>query len=850
MRKLLGKRTTTNDKTSLGKPSRGVSVSVFTLIGVVITGVLVYCAAFFLAQLIQAQGTHQLEAYNNTAVRGISALLEGVLQQQSVSLASIARDPKLTRLFKVRAFQRMEDKAKELRQIFPYALRVRLLEPDTDQLELTSVAPLGYAALNLLRKAERMDSAPEVEVDMFGTPRQAINRVQQVRADGQLLGFILVSYDVGLLETVTKRLQFASPYVELWQDTGFGKPLVLLRQGDENLRRGQPSALHPIPGSLWKLAYWSNPPQAGIGIQDGFVFWLVFTILFLTVALLMALLHNEITQRLHVDLEILTRLFWDIRNQRFSFSYPVRLRPTAATVQSLLAAASIEVGPAVSPAAKPQAPAVSEPSAGKPGVPSAWVPPVVVEPNTSDIQVVGTVPAADVSPSIFRAYDIRGRVDKTLTPNVVYHLGHAIGSEAYARGQQSLVVARDGRHSGAQLLDALVRGLCASGRDVINIGLVPTPVLYFATEFLDAGGGVMLTGSHYPPQYNGLKIVLGGESLSEDNIQMLRKRIESDDFLSGEGKVTEQDVLGEYVQQVMNDVRLAASFKVIVDCGNGAAGVVARQLLEELGCTVIPLFCEVDGTFPHHPPDPSDPENLRDLIDAVKTNQADLGLAFDGDGDRLGVVDTEGKIIWPDQLLMLFAMDVLVRNPGTDVVFDIKCTRHLPQIISKYGGRPLMWKSGHALIEAKMRETGALLAGEMSGHIMFKERWYGFDDALYAAARLLEILAMNPGTPSETFATLSTSPNTPELCVPMEEGTPFELVERLVAGAQFPDGQINTIDGLRVDFPDGWGLVRASNTRATLVMRFEANTPEALRRIQDSFKTQLLNLAPHLALPF
>ena len=454
--------------------------------------------------------------------------------------------------------------------------------------------------------------------------------------------------------------------------------------------------------------------------------------------------------------------------------------------------------------------------------------------------------------SIFKAYDIRGVVNKTLTEEIVYEIGRALGSEAQARKQYTMVVGRDGRNSGPVLVEKLVDGLRASGINVINIGLVPTPLLYFAAKVIGSGSGVMLTGSHNPPDYNGLKMVIDGTTLARDDIQIIRKRVEEGDYLEGKGQLVEKSVLRSYLGRITSDIMLLKRFKVVVDCGNGAAGVIAPELLTALGCEVIELFCDVDGNFPNHHPDPSRPENLKDLIAAVKEHKADLGLAFDGDGDRLGVVTSEGQIIWPDRIMMLYAMDVLSRNPGAEIIFDVKCSTKLKQVIEEHGGKATMWNTGHSLIKAKMIETGALLAGEMSGHIFFKERWYGFDDGIYSAARLLELLGPMAGekTVTEVFNDLPDSVNTPELNVSMEDGKHHDFMVKLLKKAEFSDGVVTTIDGLRVDFPDGWGLVRASNTTPTLVLRFEADTDVALAKIMTRFRELMLSIDAELELSF
>jgi len=465
-------------------------------------------------------------------------------------------------------------------------------------------------------------------------------------------------------------------------------------------------------------------------------------------------------------------------------------------------------------------------------------------------RAVGATVVAD----IFRAYDIRGVVGKELNPGVAELIGQAIGSVMQAQGLRDVVVGRDGRLSGPELSAGLIEGLRRAGCHVIDIGLAPTPVVYFAAYHLRAGSCVAVTGSHNPPDYNGFKIVVGGETLAGDAITDLYQRIaEGRLHVAGEpGGLSQQDVGEDYIQRIADDVQLDRPLKVVADAGNGVAGDLAPRLLEAIGAEVIPLYCDVDGTFPNHHPDPSDPHNLQDLVQMVQRFDADIGLAFDGDGDRLGVVTREGKVVFPDRLLMLLAADVLQRNPGALIIYDVKCTGKLQDFVLRHGGSPMMWKTGHSLIKAKMRETDAELAGEMSGHFFFKERWYGFDDGLYAAARLLEVLAQRDETPSEVLAELPDSLSTPEIKLPVE-GSPHDLVARFVAdvqaqahveGAPFEGARIATIDGLRADFTDGWGLVRASNTTPVLVLRFEAENDAALSRIRELFKAQLATLLP------
>lgn len=458
--------------------------------------------------------------------------------------------------------------------------------------------------------------------------------------------------------------------------------------------------------------------------------------------------------------------------------------------------------------------------------------------------------ASALSPEIFKAYDIRGIVHKTLTPDTVQQIGMAIGSEAIERGERTIVVGRDGRLSGPALIAALTEGLASTGCNVIDIGMVPTPLLYFATYELGTGSGIAVTGSHNPPDYNGLKMMLGGETLAGNTIQSLRQRVLDGNLLSGSGSISRSSVVDTYLDKLTSDIALEKPLEVVIDCGNGVAGAIAPSLFRKIGCDVTELYCDVDGQFPNHHPDPSQPDNLTDLINEVRKQKADIGLAFDGDGDRLGVITPNGEIIWPDRQLLLFSKDLLSVRPDSQIIYDVKCTRLLPEAIREAGGEPLMWKTGHSFIKAKLKETGAALAGEMSGHLFFNERWYGFDDGLYAGARMCELVSRHPQDPQSLFDTIPNSVNTPELRMEMVEGEHYTLIEELVDRADFDDGDISNIDGLRVDFEFGFGLIRASNTTPMLIMRFEANHQEGLAMIQSRFRDLINRVRPGLAIPF
>jgi len=451
---------------------------------------------------------------------------------------------------------------------------------------------------------------------------------------------------------------------------------------------------------------------------------------------------------------------------------------------------------------------------------------------------------------IFKAYDIRGVVGKTLTAPIVQRIGQALGTLAQERGRDTLIVARDGRTSGPELARSLAGGIRQSGANVIDIGMVATPMSYFAAHELRTQCSVMVTGSHNPPDYNGLKMVIAGDTLAGDEIQALRARIEAGSLGSGAGSLRSVDIAPAYLDRIAGDIALARPLKIAVDCGNGVAGAFAPALFRRLGCEVTELFCAVDGTFPNHHPDPSQPKNLHDLIACLAQGDVELGLAFDGDGDRLGVVTGDGRVIYPDRQLMLFAADMLARNPHATVIYDVKSTRNLKPWIVAHGGIPLLWKTGHSLIKQKMRQSGALLAGEMSGHTFFKERWYGFDDAMYAGARLLEILSRHADAGAVLNA-LPDSVSTPELNVACGDESPHALIARLAESAQFPGAvEIIRIDGLRVEYADGFGLARASNTTPVIVLRFEADNEVALKRIQADFRRVFGAAATGVVLPF
>ena len=715
-------------------------------------------------------------------------------------------------------------------------------------------APVSFAALDLLRRAEAGQNPPP-EAFRVGQ-RWLLYSVAALRpGEGQpARGTLLMVFDLERLLSALPPLPDDVAQVTVEQIFTKGQAQRLLQRGQAD-----------DSGSALRFAtqnpHWQVQISAGSHLTpDSLPPLLLALAALLALAgagLGLVLLQGGLNQRVNRDALQLSAMVKEIasgkRIKAFSLSVPA--------LDALAKALSHLPGrTAAAPNAQPAPVGRPEPAA------TELVNPLFQDTDIFDIDILeqdqdllGLEPSSAMTTSnrapalpadIFRAYDIRGVVGRTLTPEYAYWIGRAIGSQSLAQGEDKVIVGRDGRLSGPELLERLTQGLVDCGCQVTDVGMVPTPVVYFAANVLEGRSAVMLTGSHNPPDYNGFKIIIAGDTLANEQIQALKQRLDNNDLASGQGSVQQVDVLDQYLQTVRDDIAMAKPLRVVVDCGNGAAGIIAPQLIEALGCSVIPLFCEVDGNFPNHHPDPGKPENLVDLIARVKAEKADLGLAFDGDGDRVGVVTNEGNIVFPDKLLMLFAKDVVSRNPGADIIFDVKCTRRLIPLISGYGGRPVMWKTGHSLIKKKMKETGALLAGEMSGHIFFKERWYGFDDGIYSAARLLEILSLETRCAEQVFNAFPSDISTPEINIQVTEETKFSLIERLQREAQWGDAKLTDIDGVRVDYPKGWGLIRASNTTPVLVLRFEADTEDELERIKQVFRQQLSQVAPDLSLPF
>jgi phosphomannomutase/phosphoglucomutase len=690
-----------------------------------------------------------------------------------------------------------------LKQLLPDATDAEFFSPNLDEVLSGNLVSLGYAKAAALMQAKVHPDHPLAQMRVEKNKGQQLMLALPVRIGGKTAAFAVVELPFAPIMATFHAAQISGAHLDLRQGDGRGDQQIAsvgTASGNSIGDLGE-----PIPGSTLRIA--KAEPEYFIVAPHSF--WL------LTWLTALCLIGGFVALWLrHVGLQsALTML------QRLSKSNEPEITLAEAITQHREEPHATHAQPIIAPE------------------------PLSAHDNEAVVAI---------DPGIFRMYDIRGVVGQSLTAVTTRAIGRAIGSEARDRGLHEIVVGRDGRLSGPELVGALIAGLRSTGIDVIDIGAAPTPVTYFAGFHLNTGSGISVTGSHNPPDYNGFKVVLGGETLSEDAIQNLYRRIAERRFVDGMGKLQTIDVNQDYIRRITDDIQIERKLKVVVDCGNGIAGTLAPAVLEGIGCEVIALYCDVDGTFPNHHPDPSDLHNLKDLIVSVKQVGADIGLAFDGDGDRLGVVTASGEVIFPDRVLMLFAIDILTRSPGATIIYDVKCTGHLQPLILQHGGSPLMWRTGHSLIKAKMKETGAAIAGEMSGHFFFGERWYGFDDAIYAAARLMEILAsdVHERTPQQIFDTLPKGVSTPELKISMREGEHYRFIETFRQKATFDGARLTTIDGVRADWADGWGLVRASNTTPVLVLRFDADNAQALKRIQDVFRTQLLALDSSLPLPF
>lgn len=734
-----------------------------------------------------------------------------------------------------------------VRETIPHAVRVRLIRLKEAKVEREAIPPFTFTSLDLVNRVEAGESVFPEAVNANGRWLISVAAPIKPPSDTIIRGTLFIYLEITALSDIFgDELQG-----EFSLDQAFGntEPAAILASGSG----GSDLILHrKLDNPNWSISFKPSSELMNSSIGNLFLYLLPGT-LFLIVAIIGVILGARKSMTLvEADTALLQLQMGDVSTGAYQSSTAYQLHTFLELDASLARfGKKKEVPPEITPVNLDPGMSPQNNSEIDPEQADTTDEMLLIEDDQLDdalvediseeeyLDIEGDEADSAALATIFRAYDIRGIVNQTLTPDVIKLIGQAIGSEAQEIGEQTLVVGADGRISSPAVMEALIEGILSTGTDVHCIGAVPTPLVYFATNVLETRSGVAVTGSHNPPDYNGFKIVLDGRTLVAEDIQKLYHRVVNQDFHTGEGQLTESDIRDDYIDAIADDVVVAQPLKVVIDCGNGIAGDIAPDLLGALGCDVLPLYCEVDGNFPNHHPDPTIPANLEDLILTVKSQGADLGIALDGDGDRIVAVTSTGKIVWPDQLLMLFAKDVVSRNPGSDVVYDVKCTRHLNSVISGFGGRPILCRSGHSYVKAKIQETDAVLGGELSGHICFSERWYGFDDGIYSAARLLEIVGAQTESLEELLSEFPTSISTPEIQLFVSEAEKFEIADKFGELADFEGGTLTSIDGSRVDFADGWGLVRASNTNPCLTLRFEADDHESLERIKNAFREKL-----------
>lgn len=828
---------------------QAITISVIVLVIFVLVG-----GGWAVFSKISADAAKAENQAKEKMARDIAAHVQKSVAGIKNQLTTLAKDQAMISLFVENIdVDALSLAADEKQSSFNNALKLRFLKPRSYEADSAAVPPLSYASIEMLNKAET-SSHVNAEAHLFGTPNQHVVFIERVVNDSfEIVGLIHLSLDVEVFKAFAEGLVINDGYAELIQRSA-GKEISLNSFGNNAFKNGEATTVS-VNDTRWIIAYWTGTAVvAADSASSGLpvIPIAIVIIIILLGAFFVMKKRNGGTEPSNKDSE----------DDLIRYEGAVRAIAEGAHAGVEHMIPHLPKGERITASLKPLSQGLSGDDVTMIAQPPAKSETVTEEPPSEDKVSDDTPPAGtdiaeasaqeEIAPVIFRTYDIRGVVEETLTESAVEQIGKAIGTMAHEQGQQGIVVARDGRLSSPMLGEALIKGLRSTGRDVIDIGVVPTPVLYFATYHLETGSGVMITGSHNAPEYNGLKIMLAGKTLSGDDIAEIQNRVASGEFTTGQGDLRHADISADYVRRISEDipVALGSSLKVVVDCANGAAGTLAPQLLNAIGHDVIEMYCDIDGSFPNHHPDPSQPENLQELIEKVKAEGADVGFAFDGDGDRLGVVDAEGNIIWPDRQLMLLAKDVLSRNQGAPIIFDVKCSRYLKSIIESSGGEPLMWKTGHSLIKNKMKEVDAPLAGEMSGHIFFKERWYGFDDALYTAVRFIEIFTNAKTSPTELFAELPEGVSTPELRLPLEEDQHSGFMEELAGKLSSDDGEVIDIDGVRIEYTDGWGLARPSNTSPYIVLRFEGESDAVLERIQSVFRDAIKQVLPDIDVPF
>lgn len=799
-------------------------------------------------QLMNSSGANQqhLETLQSNLGRTYLKAFNHRLKQLQSATDQVAAQEDLLLMIQVTDKSILASTEARIKSLLTDAAAVRIIPQGQAQLDTQSEIPLTFAGLDMIKRAEKKQSPP-IEIHKLNKT----NYVQTVstinNSSGQIVATLLVTYHAQALFGEFYQLDTNIGELKIEQSFLDDSAQLVFQMGNGNQQGyaySQASDIRHLTVSYQIADQLINQPL--LNQAQTLIAGLIAAVLALIgIAAFYYILNSKMNKNMHMLSEFTLSLAGGRKPKQPEFTLG-----QFETLAQALYQQTKRNGPEMINKLIPSAPDTFENAIKTAPSSDADDLHLDLELDEASMEVVEDHDAHLVSRQIFRAYDIRGRVGDQLTPEVAEIIGQALGSEAYERGQQTIYVGHDGRLSSPDLADALIQGLKSTGRDVIDIGEVATPVVYYAAFTQESNSGIMITGSHNPPEYNGIKIMIDGETLHEEGIKRLYERITENDLLSGEGSYHSLNLDQEYMERIASDIAIAQPLKVVIDAGNGVAGKYAPHLYESIGCDVIPMYCEVDGNFPNHHPDPIEEVNLTDLKARIKEEQADLGIAFDGDGDRIVVVDDQGNTIYSDQLIMMFARDVLSRCPGTDIVYDVKCSSKVGEYISHQGGRPVMWKSGHSLLKTKMLELGSTFGGEMSGHIIFNERWYGFDDGLYAGARLLELLSTDHRPVSEVFKGYPVGVLSPEYHIDAEDQSKFELIVKIKESLCTPAATITEIDGIRVDFDNGWGLVRASNTTPTLTLRFEGVDEDSLALIQGQFREAILSADPSLQIPF
>jgi len=816
-------------------------------------------------------------------VQGLTLSISSQVDTLQATVSKMATTPEVIEAVEMGDPKQMAATARMLEQFMPSAMKIRILPTTITELDKSGIPHMGNADLIMVQETV---SKKQLAVIQGGGKNRHLAITAAITKDNVAVGVILASLKFNFLQSTLNSAHLNNSLIELkQQNASLAKTKGLAANTDLEKQI-------KVPYSSWSLHY---EPENTTSVSSFSIIAAIIIIPALIICMSFFIAYRNITNVLRQDLGTILKAIKDLFSGKTVGSYPVHFAEMKTLISTMVQFKRIlnhggtdfpselieeesdsddffdepegisflgmddeemlsggnSIPMPSNPISMPETADVDFPDLSVVSATTADEPTAKTEPKIETQSATAPLVKAKTA-SIYRAYDIRGIAEKTLTKDIVFNIGKAVATEAKEKQINTIVLGRDGRLSSEAFAESLAKGITSTGVNVLDIGLVPSPLVYFVAQHTEGKSAVVVTASHNPAEYNGLKIIIDGESLAGDRIQQIKQRVEQENYAVGTpGSIDKNDMFkNEYIGIIAEDTHLVRPMKVVVDCGNGAAGDLAPTLLKTLGCEVFELFCDIDGTFPNHHPDPSNPDNLQNLIAGVQHYEADIGIAFDGDGDRIGVIDSKGKIIWPDRLLMLFAKDVLKNKPGAEIIYDIKSSHHLKGYIAKQGGRSLMWKTGHSFMKAKIKETGAALAGEMSGHIFFNDRWFGFDDALYSAARLIGILSDDKRNSADVFADIPESASTPEIYIDLAEEENIALMEQLIATADFKDAEIITLDGFRANFSDGWGLVRASNTMPALALRFEADTTEALSRIQSQFKDLLIQIKPDINVPF